>query len=740
MECVKSLRTRYVCRWSTLRIIALDLVIVISPLGWIRAQSTNLYHTNRVFTPIAINAAQTRYSVTTMAGKLTEVIKGEDVQPISNETYATEYEAMAWGYESASEAWSAVVTNYALYSTQHQAGVYYDNAGWVKGTRQVTGPDGTSWGAYLWLLQNHIVFQSSTTTLWRTPEGGISIITQVLVRSLGDYEPEHSVTNVGPIHGPAGLHFTANPGANQSEELRMKPDLTTYYQVGVINVDLDVDTDNNGNIDADDSGEDKYEEYTPGRILCKNGYGIDTNTDYLAEIKLSVHPTMNTGTVQLDEPGNTFCTRVYTATNKTEEISLPHNWDISVTNLPSTLYVDGVATGQVQLALSYTGGGLAITDKVAVLIIPTISYAPGKGANAFIWAPLKTSANGNSANNLGWADATEFENQIKSQGWSTVTWFEDTTGDTDTNLGSCTFANYKGMTNCGIFTVTSHGDKGCHPAVYAEYTPAGLAVISNWCGGETGITIDPWLPDPNDQNWLAGCYVARVSSSWLSANWQSGMNANRAICLWSICYSATSNTVTGEDAVKECAGGRWRVGYVEQTYEQEDREVNGKFLMRLNGSTDNAQRRTAGTAWDQGTGYHVHQLQDSKQGQVNAKMDGNDWTTLCPAPLANNAVFPDTTAGNRKGWGCIIFDTYMCSTNAATDALLKTTGCPTTNHSWFGNADGYYGLGFDFDKTGGAATTMRAVADKSRNEETGGGREMDGDRVQPSKDNRDWSF
>ena len=156
----------------------------------------------------------------------------------------------------------------------------------------------------------------------------------------------------------------------------------------------------------------------------------------------------------------------------------------------------------------------------------------------------------------------------------------------------------------------------------------------------------------------------------------------------------------------------------------------------MNGSTDNARKRTAGEAWDSGSGYHTNVF----TGVLNAKMDGNDWTTLCPAPLADNAVFPASNPGNRKGWGCIIFDTYMNVTNSASDALTKVSGCPTSDHRWFGNADGKYGLGFDFDKTGGAATTMRAVADKCRNEGVGGGREMDGNRVKPSKDNRDWPF
>jgi hypothetical protein len=82
----------------------------------------------------------------------------------------------------------------------------------------------------------------------------------------------------------------------------------------------------------------------------------------------------------------------------------------------------------------------------------------------------------------------------------------------------------------------------------------------------------------------------------------------------------------------------------------------------------------------------------------------------------------------------------MCSSNAADAALVKTEGCSTTNHCWFGNADGSYGLGFSFDQTDGAATTMSTVADKCRNEGLDGGREMDGDRVKPNKDNLDWSF
>ena len=41
-------------------------------------------------------------------------------------------------------------------------GKTFDNVGWVRGTKSVNG----EWGAYLWVLQNRIVFKSSGTNRW----------------------------------------------------------------------------------------------------------------------------------------------------------------------------------------------------------------------------------------------------------------------------------------------------------------------------------------------------------------------------------------------------------------------------------------------------------------------------------------------------------------------------------------------------------------------------------------------
>lgn len=145
-------------------------------------------------------------------------------------------------------------------------------------------------------------------------------------------------------------------------------------------------------------------------------------------------------------------------------------------------------------------------------------------------------------------------------------------------------------------------------------------------------------------------------------------------------------------------------------------------------------KRTAGKAYGDGSDYN------------DILMHGNGdnthkWTTLCPAP---NAVFPTAAPGNRKGAGCIIFDTYMNDDISADEAVTKAAGAmPVSTRRWFGNPDAIpYLVSFDFDKRGGGTATMRANADKCRSCEnhTEGGRYMDGNRVAPNGDKKEWAF
>ena len=88
----------------------------------------------------------------------------------------------------------------------------------------------------------------------------------------------------------------------------------------------------------------------------------------------------------------------------------------------------------------------------------------------------------------------------------------------------------------------------------------------------------------------------------------------------------------------------------------------------------------------------------------------------------------------------------LCSRVAVCDeaepsAVIKVSGSPTYNHRWFGTSHGKSGIGFSYDKTAGAATTMRAVAKDCANEDSANsGRALDGNRVKPNGDNREWSY
>ena len=64
-----------------------------------------------------------------------------------------------------------------------------------------------------------------------------------------------------------------------------------------------------------------------------------------------------------------------------------------------------------------------------------------------------------------------------------------------------------------------------------------------------------------------------------------------------------------------------------------------------------------------------------------------------------------------------------------------------TSAYWLRDADWrIYGVGFKFDKTlDNSPLTVKAAADKIRSEGAGG-RQMDGDRVTPNGDDKQWSF
>lgn len=208
----------------------LNLFLAGAPAG---AQTvTNWYHTNRVFRAVtsSIPGVVTAYQVCDAAGRLTEVVGPTNVIVSTNvhwfwgaETFAREYEAVAWGYPSAEAAWAAAVSNYTNYH-QTYTNETYDNVGWVKGTRQAYG----DWGAFLWFMENQVTFRTSPTNIWISPGGITNYIAQVLVGTIGDYPPLTDTVDVGPTNRTAVTNF---PGAGQSIDVVSKADFSAYYSL-----------------------------------------------------------------------------------------------------------------------------------------------------------------------------------------------------------------------------------------------------------------------------------------------------------------------------------------------------------------------------------------------------------------------------------------------------------------------------------------------------------------------------
>lgn len=129
-------------------------------------QGTYVYHTNRVFSACipSFPGITSAYQVISGADLLTELVGPTSVVLDAANTRAIEYESGAWGYENAQAAWTSALAAHATYTNLHDH-TFYENAGWVKGTKVV----GNTWGAYFWYLQNQVAFRSSATNVWINP-------------------------------------------------------------------------------------------------------------------------------------------------------------------------------------------------------------------------------------------------------------------------------------------------------------------------------------------------------------------------------------------------------------------------------------------------------------------------------------------------------------------------------------------------------------------------------------------
>ena len=205
--------------------------------GSVLGSTTNTYHMRRSFVPLQYSGGSPSvYGIIIGSSNLVGSCVKAPTNAIvdTGTTYAVEYQSMALGYGVPESAWEAVKGNYQQNGQVHSNAVY-DNTGWVKGVREEYG----QWGAYLWLLQNHITFQSSPTNVWVSPFGVTNTITNVLVGTIGDYAPITTVTDVGPTNSACDVTNTPADapgvylGPNTSTDITCTSSLDTYYQCGM---------------------------------------------------------------------------------------------------------------------------------------------------------------------------------------------------------------------------------------------------------------------------------------------------------------------------------------------------------------------------------------------------------------------------------------------------------------------------------------------------------------------------
>lgn len=182
---------------------------------------TPYYYLNRSFSSVQfdLQGIPTEYQLNEETDKLTDIVQGSIT---TNNCYAIEKQAaIPICYGSAVSAWNAAL-NYTG-STSNYNGKIFDNVGWVRGTKSANG----EWGAYLWVLQNRIAFQASTSAWWTT--NGISVaISNVMVGSLGDYQALSNVVDIGPVIP------TNYPGVNKSDSGTYQVDITNvYYELSI---------------------------------------------------------------------------------------------------------------------------------------------------------------------------------------------------------------------------------------------------------------------------------------------------------------------------------------------------------------------------------------------------------------------------------------------------------------------------------------------------------------------------
>lgn len=533
------------------------------------------------------------------------------------------------------------------------------------------------------------------------------------------------------------LHGHEKSNSQRDREIRIthpKSGATDVAKYTVYHVDLDIDSDNDLAIENEDGFEDAIEEREPGKIISWDQSGISPGQDYRVPLRLNAWGGETNAVVRLEAVASSArVAEIYRTESGGNKLDLP--FYLPADSIPP-LYVDGVTNGTISITATLINPpegvsaassvrpipGLELAkDKVAALVIQPISFSPGGGAA--VWSSIP--------NGIGDGDGVIFDSIISNQGYK-VTWYRDGNGEGDLGVGDCSANAYLNLDGYAAVTIISHGDVDEHLAVYFPNTVDGYNEATKWISdvrNSGGHIADMVVRENPGYYW----YVS-VKPQWFENNWKPGFDRRNSVVLWGSCCSAS---------LLNCCGGRWRSGYVNPTDQGECSAVNSQFLGKMNGSIGAGTLRPMGLA-----SLNIGSLNIGTPmcpTNTSVRMEGNPWTTLCPAPIIGNPTFPSSAlVEGDVAFGCLLLDTFVKGKN---NMIKVIAGDGVTGIVPLRQEGAEYPLGVGFRiKKGSGSIRVRSEAIKvyiesaTPNDEFASGKTMDADRITPNGGIIEWEF
>ncbi len=199
---------------------------------------TNVYRIDREFraTTNDLETASVYEIIYAANTNLTGIIRKNDFAFTTNS--AIEYDAVSWACTNFTEAWNGALSVYSNNTTCYSN--MFNDPGWIKGVKSVFTNDDGAYGAYLWILQNSLSFNTSTSIFFKvtTNSSHTYMINKVLIGTLGDYEPNTNYSETFPEMNEFHAEYTnctyltnSIPSEGSPQTVEYSFDTNAYYEL-----------------------------------------------------------------------------------------------------------------------------------------------------------------------------------------------------------------------------------------------------------------------------------------------------------------------------------------------------------------------------------------------------------------------------------------------------------------------------------------------------------------------------